>query len=315
MTDVTLNAPLPASFRDRMDRMRSRIQPGAKILEVGASYNPTVRKSDGFNVFTVDHATRDELLAKYDQHFDKPDIEDVDFICHDGNLTAAIPKEHHGTFDVCLASHVIEHMTNPIMFLQAIEALLKPDGVFTLAIPDKRGCFDFFRPLTTTGQWVLAYVRKASIHTGLAQFDFQAYTVGRPEGITWSHANALGEFGFASADGLALGYSLLQQIGDASDGEYRDTHSWVFVPSSFALIIYELHRLGLTNLAPENLHGTPGVDFFVDLQQTDAPPISDPSRLRLLKQAAIEQMEAFKRVEEADAHSVRSELVRHPTLL
>lgn len=290
--NITIPLPLPANFSDRWARLRSTISPGAKILEIGGSYNPIARRSEGFDTFTVDHASREDLLVKYRTHFNDPQIEHVDFICHDSNIAGAIPAEHHGTFDVCLVSHVIEHMTNPIMFLQSIERLLKPEGVFTMAVPDKRGCFDFFRPITTTGTWLLANIRKASVHSAVVRFDFSAYTVARDGVIVWPQTST-SDFSFASHEGLHSGYSTMLQIGDAAEGEYFDTHSWVFVPSSFALLIYELHALGLIGMTPHELHTGGNAEFFVDLRKDPQQSISDLGRMRLLKQSAQEQAAGF----------------------
>ena len=47
------------------DHIRSHIAPGERALEFGASYSPILRKSAGFNVSVVDHASADELRRKY----------------------------------------------------------------------------------------------------------------------------------------------------------------------------------------------------------------------------------------------------------
>jgi len=57
-------------------------------------------------------------------------------------------------FDYCLASHVIEHIPNPIAFFQSIAHLLKPGGVLSLAVPDKRYTFDFFQPAASVFAWL-----------------------------------------------------------------------------------------------------------------------------------------------------------------
>ena len=56
-----------------------------------------------------------------------------------------------GCYDWIIASHVIEHVPNFISYLQQCEAMLKPDGILSFIIPDKRYCFDYFSSSSSTG--------------------------------------------------------------------------------------------------------------------------------------------------------------------
>src|SRR5262245_3036400 len=50
-------------------------------LEVGPSYNPIASKKEGFNVHILDHASAEELRAKYVGHgANVANIEEVDFV-------------------------------------------------------------------------------------------------------------------------------------------------------------------------------------------------------------------------------------------
>jgi hypothetical protein len=110
-----------------------------RILEIGPSFNPMAPKRDGWDSYSLDHANQDELVKKYG-----PDgqpvhqIEDVDFLWHDGDIESAIPQSLWGTFKACIASHVIEHIPNLIGFYHSLDRLLTPDGVVLLVVPDKR---------------------------------------------------------------------------------------------------------------------------------------------------------------------------------
>lgn len=53
------------------------------------------------------------------------------------------------TFDFVLASHVLEHVANPILALSEWKRLLKDGGTLVLILPDKRHTFDHRRPVTT----------------------------------------------------------------------------------------------------------------------------------------------------------------------
>jgi Domain of unknown function (DUF4214)/Methyltransferase domain len=109
------------------------------IIEIGPSFRPIAPKGEGWNTRSLDHTTREGLIAKYRGHpgVDVNRIEEVDFVWAGGSLIDAVPASLHGTFDAFVASHVIEHTPDLIAFLDAAGALLKPDGVVVLAIPDK----------------------------------------------------------------------------------------------------------------------------------------------------------------------------------
>jgi hypothetical protein len=51
---------------------------------------------------------------------------------------------------------------------------------------------------------------------------------------------------------------------------YFDMHGWVFLPSSFRLIVEELHGLGLLGLREKTTRPTWGCEFYISLS-TDAP--------------------------------------------
>ena len=289
---ISFVAPLPKTYADRVQRLRSGLDQSMKIMEIGGSYNALVPRSAGYDTYIVDHATQEELQEKYKDIAPGATIERVDCVCNDGNLIAAVPDALHGTFDACLASHVIEHIPNPIAFMRSVERMLKPSGIFTMAVPDKRQCFDFFRPLTGTGNWLQAYLCDASTHSATGHFDFESYTVSHNGTVMW-HTQQLNNFSFASR-GLKAAFKIMKEVGESTSGKYVDIHAWVFVPASFSLIMYEAHALGLTTLIPQNLHSQGAGEFIVDLVKDPThPPISDADRIRLMKQAAREQLNAF----------------------
>lgn len=128
-------------------------------LEIGASYSPIAPKADGWNVRVVDHAPREVLEGKYrdEPNVDVARIEHVDVVWNDAALHECFAPEHHHAFDYCLASHVIEHIPDLITFLRSFETLLAAGGVLSLAVPDKRYCFDVCKPFSTTAAVLAAH--------------------------------------------------------------------------------------------------------------------------------------------------------------
>ena len=198
--------------------------------------------------------------------------------------------DERGTFDACIASHVIEHTPDLISFLNSMEVLLKENGVVALAVPDKRYCFDYFRPLTTTGQVLHAHMEARSRHAPPLAFDFAAYMCRE----WWQHS-----LGAASLEGAALLHSLdmarglSQQVQDSED--YVDVHAWCFVPASFELILFELAMLGETDLRVERTTPAEGCEFLCWLRRGGKAVVAAMSeaekadvRLALLKRTMLE---------------------------
>jgi len=165
--------------KERAKVLMNGVSKTSRVVEIGASYSPIAPKSEGWQTWTVDHATRSDLVAKYTGVDDVwvERIEEVDVVWRDGPLVEAFPKTAHGTFDVFLASHVIEHTPNLVDFLASAEALLNSDGTVILAVPDKRYCFDYFRPITLTSDIVEAHLEKRTRHSRRTAFEHHAYTL------------------------------------------------------------------------------------------------------------------------------------------
>ena len=186
---------------DRTEKLLCRIDRSMKIVELGPSFNPITPKSGGWNSWSVDCTDQDGLREKYrnEPSVDTTRIEPVDFIWRDGDLDAAIPQEHHNTFDACIASHVIEHMPNPVGFFKSAERLLKPSGVISLAVPDKRFCFDYFSNPSLTGDFLEAHFFNRCRHSRKTAFNNLAYQ------ITSDNRSGWGQHGVAK---LAFVYPL-----------------------------------------------------------------------------------------------------------
>lgn len=153
-------------------------------MEIGPSHNPIAPKKNGFNVHILDHASAEELRNKYQGHdVNLDNIEEVDFIWHGESLHELVGSEQ--CYDWIVASNIIEHIPDLITFLMECERLLKPDGVLSLIIPDKRYCFDYFNPTTSTGELLDAFEQKRKRPSPGKVFDHFADAVKRNGQIAW----------------------------------------------------------------------------------------------------------------------------------
>lgn len=215
----------------------------------------------------MDHADRAGLVAKYaeDKTVDTSRIEEVDFVWTGGALDALIPAERHGSFDLLIASHVIEHFPDPIGVLVSAQRLLRPDtGVISLAVPDKRSCFDFFRPLSTTGKMLAAHRAGRVRHLPGDIFDSTAYLSALDGATGWAWQSSEHVRPICT---LREGYRKFLAADDRADAPYEDCHGWIFTPASFELIILEIGELGLIDWRVDHIVPQAGVEFVVHLRR------------------------------------------------
>jgi predicted SAM-dependent methyltransferase len=254
-------------------------------LEIGPSHNPIAPKKKGFNVHILDHATADQLREKYKGHeihgVKLENIEDVDYVWHGEPFHELIGKT--SCYEWIIASHVIEHVPDLISFLQQCDSLLIPSGILSLVIPDKRYCFDYFSPISSTGNALDAYAEMRVRPSHGQIFDHFANASKHNGNIAWSadvHGipNELGhEFDQAQA--------LYAQ--SVSSADYIDAHCWRFTPASFRLMMSDLHSLNLINLEIKAEFDTVGCEFYVSLgKKSDCRTKLD--RLAALKMRNLE---------------------------
>jgi SAM-dependent methyltransferase len=287
----------------RAEILRGPISRTASIIEVGAGYNPIAPKMEGWNTKTIDVATRSELIDRYrgQPGVDVDRIEEVDFIWHDGALSGAVPSELHGSFDAFIASHVIEHAPDVLAFLNSAATLLAATGIVILAIPDKRFCFDYFRPLAMTGDVLASNRMRRNRHSRQTNFNHIAYAVS---------ANGTGAWGQHSVQNLVFhhsleaAYSAFLSCGEDDASPYVDMHAWQFTPASFQLLVLELARLKLTDWRVDWIGPASGCEFHVWLcrgGQEAATVLTESElneqRLALLKRALLEMQDQVQFLE------------------
>lgn len=242
-------------------------------IEIGPSHNPMAPKKAGYNVEIIDHMTREQLVEKYREHqVCLENIEEVDHVWNGESYCQLTGRESY--YDWVIASHMIEHTPDFIGFLLDCEKLLKDDGVLLLVVPDKRYCFDHYRPITGLSKVVDAYIRKDTIHTPGTVAEYYLNVVSKGGGIAW-------------ASGARGKYEYVHGVNDALNGinlvveqkAYIDVHSWCFVPNSFRLLINDLNALGFISLREVKCFKTEGCEFAVVLSRSGSGP--SESRLDL----------------------------------
>lgn len=280
----------------RQDLALAAVDRKGRGLEIGPSFSPLAPKAEGFDVDIVDHLDQKGLVAKYKSHgVDVSRIEPVDFVWSEGRLGDLLKRPGH--YDYVIASHVIEHLPDPLGFLSDVESLLKSGGVLVLVVPDKRYCFDYLKPVSTTGQVIDASFQPRATHTPGAVLDHVMLSTKLDGAITWNGSKT-GELRFAHQ--IEDARNLLERAINRPD-EYLDIHRWHFTPSSLKLILLDLRLLKRTSLLVVAEHETVGCEFFLSLRKAADSDIADSQSRRFeLAQASLREQSVVSGASVAD---------------
>ena len=257
----------------RLRLLRTGIEPHHEILEIGPYHKPIAPKALGYRTTSLDILDAASLrrLAVDDPHIASHEvagIEEVDVVGSACDLAdhvrGALGPE--ARFDWVLSSHNIEHMPNPIRFLRQAADVLRDGGVLRLAVPDKRACFDHFRPLTDVSEWLQAHDENRMQPTVYQLFREDCLRsvleMGGRQLQSWQLGDMEGGRLRPAGNSLDL---YRRWFGGERPGHYVDTHCWAFTPESFELLVRDVIAFGLVPLRVARVSATRGHEFFADL--------------------------------------------------
>lgn len=219
------------------DTLRSYIPAGEPVLEIGPLDRPFVQKSTN-DVYYADVRGTEEIVDFFrgDPNVNEAQIASIDYVIRTSYREAVGEKRFGAVFH----SHVIEHVPNIIRFLRELGEILVDGGKIVMAIPDKRGTFDWFRDVTP--------FRDA----------YDVYHGGSPARLAFDHllnalpthfrpvSNYIGDVSFRSE---ALDESRIARAENLyNDPNFIDAaspHYWVFTSSSFLSFLRDGIRCNL----------------------------------------------------------------------
>lgn len=271
------------------DRLLTGITKEQFGLEIGPSLRPCAPKCKGYHVEIVDWLDRQGLIDKYQgMGLDTSKIEEVDYIW-DGRSYAEITGKY-GSYDYIIASHVIEHVPDFVGFLNDCSSMLKPNGILSLAVPDKRFTLDHFRMVTTTGKVINDYLSKDKYGSMGALTDYWNHVTRRNGLISWKKVQdkkIKKTYEFIHDEDFNL-QSYKKHVGVKG---VRDFHQNVFTPASFELLIYELWEYELIDLKIAALYDTATEEFIVSMRKaTQRPVMSAEERMELIRRVSRENV-------------------------
>lgn len=258
---TTAVAKLPD--KDRLELRRDCVFASASreatVLEIGPAHNAILPKRDGFSTRTVDYLDREGLIKRYEEHanYSPEDIEEVDYVLPPGAPMAEVIPDR---FDVVLASHVLEHTTSMIDFINESARLLNPGGVLALVVPDHRYCFDRFRERASLARVIDAAVAPPAVHTAGTVIE-EKLNASTHRGTTAWAPGVAGRYEFLYDAGVAREWG--QQARQAD--RYIDTHNWICTPHHLRLLLQDLCELGFISMRETFFHDTVRHEFFINL--------------------------------------------------
>lgn len=270
-------------MRDRVAVITEHIDVASmKGLEIGALNHPTFAPGQA-DIRYLDHLSTPDLRAKYAQDATSDDVVanmvEVDFVWSPGlRLREAVGA--WAPLDFVIASHVVEHVANPVGWLGQIAEILTEGGILTLAVPDKRFCFDAKRPASTLGQIVDADLRELDVTTYQQIFDFSAnYLVDADASRLWSGLDPQEIARTDIADPALYAYRIC--VEQKRTGTYVDVHANTFTPRSMVDILAGLGRMGRLRFAVADFWPTerPSLEFHLTLRRLP-DTLDDAERLR-----------------------------------
>ncbi len=204
--------------------------------EIGPLNWPVLSKEEA-RVLYVDHLDTEGLRKKY---AGLEDILEVDRPMVNDSLEETLMPD--APLDFIVASHVFEHVPNPIRWLQQAAAVLRPGGLLALALPDRRMTFDFMRQETRPSDIVSAFIEDAVVPGSRSVYDH--HSQARFINMSWASTESItpesivAGRGSVAAKKVTEGHLNLAQL--ASQGTYLDVHAWVYTPVSFLLAMAQL---------------------------------------------------------------------------
>ena len=143
-------------------------------VEIGALHRP-VKLPPDTRAFFLDRLTEVDLRREY------PDIASEEFApVHLRGDAEALPLRD-SSVSFLIASHLFEHLENPIAALKEFERVLKPHGILYLGIPDSRVTFDRTRQPTTVEHLLEEYATGPERNRWPHYLDWATHVDGRDE--------------------------------------------------------------------------------------------------------------------------------------
>lgn len=250
--------PVQAIESDRPSGMSRSVEPGSgpegrrafvtghlpvhrRGLEIAPYFNPMVDRS-AHDVFYVDCIDNDEIERKAAGNPGAVgrELPRIDAVWTPGRRLAECLGKR--TFAYAVASHVMEHVPNPLGWLHEILECVEVGGRVAIVLPLRTKTMDFYRQNTTFGQVVGWWIEKPTRPTPSQVMDFLSqnfFHQGEP--VVQGRMPPFDEAPRHYSDSMSLGYA--QFVWKRQ--HYLDVHCTTWTPESFSEVFRRLREIGL----------------------------------------------------------------------
>jgi hypothetical protein len=254
----------------RRDFIMSHLPTSQCGLEIAPYFHPVTDRSK-HDVFYVDCIDNDEIRRKAASNpgASANEVPLIDAVWLPGKRLAECVAGRQ--FGYVVASHVLEHVPNPLGWLLDILECMEVGGRIAILLPSKLHTMDHYRPLTTFAEVVGWWVEKPTRPTALQVMDFLSQSFLDDGRVSFDAP-------MPPFDLVPRHYSDQQALDFAryvdSTDSYLDIHCTVWTPESFVDVFERMVRLGLLDveiLGPfTGFTGSPQAEFLVYLEKSVA---------------------------------------------
>jgi SAM-dependent methyltransferase len=304
-----------SGLMDRRTEMLKYVTLEQRGIEIAPWFSPLVPKREGYNTLVLDVFDAARLRRNAESDHDLPkeiisSIEEVDLVGSATTIAELVEqRDRLESFDYVISSHNFEHLPDPIRFIRGCEQVLKLGGTLSMALPDRRACFDYFRPHSTTADFLESFFRGCERPSGAQVFRQNSLHSrlrrdGREHLIFSITDNPSCITPLETLEGA---YQEWEAIEQNRDNTYRDVHCWVFTPASLEIILTDLRFLGFICFEISEITQPNGHEFYVHLHNVARTPIARcrtvfyrkrASILHRINNEATENSMAFRKLQE-----------------
>lgn len=263
------SVPRTEAEESRCSSVLGRCPTERRGIEIAPYFNP-ITDRDRHDVLYVDCIDNDEILRKAKENPGSVGrlVPRIDVVWVPGRrLADCIGPE---CLHYAVASHVLEHVPNPVGWLQEILDILEPGGVIAIVLPNRERSMDYYRNPTTFAQIVGWSIEKPARPTPTQVMDFLSQSFEDDGTIDFDGP-------VPSFEQARRHYTDLQAVDFAEfvarEDQYLDVHCSVWTPASFTEVFTRLIATGRMDVEIEGpFTGFPGstaAEFLVYLRKPD----------------------------------------------
>ena len=211
-------------------------------LEIGPLHTPILPVTHKNSRF-ADIMDQRSLRKKYKKaaNVKANDIPVIHYV-HDFGRRKFIETTRGQKFFLIIASHIIEHVPDPISWFREVYEIMTPGALLRLVVPDRRFSYDFRRRPTNVPDLVGAFLEKRTRPPPAIIYEYRV--LKKPSlpdtKVLWTNPPDPAHDILVEIHNAA--------IVEANRSTYADVHCWAFTPNTFVKIVDFLNKVNLVPL-------------------------------------------------------------------